>query len=299
MATTIGVTKMNLPINKRVLAILSGLVKPSGIIKFSFILGMLLNTTALYAAWDKHTIKEMVANEAARQNFSIPIALAVAEVESNFDPYARSHVDARGVMQILPKTAEEDLGVRAASLYNPRVNIRAGVRFLKHLVKVYDGRVEIALSHYNGGSRVRQPNGSLKVIPATKAYVKKVLKKAKKYRSHSLAKVTRKHESANKNKHANITHLAKREALDDFENGDPLMHKRLAGRIKPTTDSNNYQGNVNDSIINKLKNLVKYNQNRVAAYHQVSRTNDDFNDNTKTNMRRNTMKDLVSEWERL
>src|SRR5690606_37191740 len=99
----------------------------NGLARYCLLMSVMLASTSLYASWDKQTIKDMVADEAGRQNLSVALALAVAETESNFDPYARSHVDARGVMQILPKTAEEDLGVGASSLYNPRVNIRAGV----------------------------------------------------------------------------------------------------------------------------------------------------------------------------
>lgn len=276
----------------------------TGMVKCCLLFSMLFQSTALYAAWDKLSIQEMVADEAGRQNFSIPLALAVAETESDFNPYARSHVDARGVMQILPKTAEEDLGVRATSLYNPRVNIRAGVRFLMHLVSVYDGRVDIALSHYNGGSRVRQKDGSLKVIPATQAYVEKVLTKAEQYRSHPLvnARKTPKQFASDKpQRHINIATLASREALDDFEHGDPLLRHRSAYH------RSTYQGgkanqalseikaahtDAKAEVINKLKNLVIYNQNRAIS----GGANEQGSNKLRTNLHRDSKNDLVSEW---
>jgi hypothetical protein len=236
----------------------------NGLARFCLMFSVMLASTSLYASWDKQTIRDMVVDEAGRQNLSVALALAVAETESNFDPYARSHVDARGVMQILPKTAEEDLGVRASSLYNPRVNIRAGVRFLIHLLTVYDGRVDIALSHYNGGSRVRQKDGSLQVIPATRNYVEKVLSKARRYGFDGRA-------ISETPQPANLL-LAQREALDDFEQGDPLVrngsfNQRSAnqGGLANQTLNAIKQGETDSKaeVINKLKNLVIYNQNRV------------------------------------
>jgi len=127
------------------------------------------------------SVMELVASEAKRQKLDPALALAIASVESNFNPAAISNKGARGVMQIMPSTAELTLGINANELFNPSVNIKAGIRFFKQLLDRY-GRVDIALSHYNGGSRVRGLNDRLRVIPATQGYVDKVLAKAAKYR---------------------------------------------------------------------------------------------------------------------
>ncbi|MFC3152147.1 transporter substrate-binding domain-containing protein [Litoribrevibacter euphylliae] len=74
--------------------------------------------------------------------------------ESRFNPKARSHVGAKGLMQVLPRTGKE-LGIH--DLYNPEANIRAGVfyldwvrdRFPKQLVPAE--RVLFALAGYNAG----------------------------------------------------------------------------------------------------------------------------------------------------
>ncbi len=100
-------------------------------------------------------------------------ALAVAHAESNFDPRAQSHKGARGVMQIMPATARGEYGIDPDDLWHPRTNIRLGIHFLRRLLERYQGRTDLALSYYNGGSRV----GSLpraRVIPATRRYVAKV-----------------------------------------------------------------------------------------------------------------------------
>lgn len=129
----------------------------------------------------RQDIKLLVAEEAARMRVPVSLALAVAHAESNFNPSARSHKGARGVMQIMPRTARTEYGIASHLLWNPRLNIRLGLHFLKRLLHRYDGRVDLALSYYNGGSAV----GKLpyaRVIPATARYVAKVHRLRNHYR---------------------------------------------------------------------------------------------------------------------
>lgn len=144
----------------------------------------------LAASTSVNTVKKIIVEQASQQGFPADIALAVAEVESNFDPNARSSVGAIGVMQIMPATAKGEFGVREAELYHPQTNIRIGIAFLKQLVDRY-GRMDIALSHYNGGSAVKNRYGSMRVIPATRSYVSKVLDTAANYRHISFREQSR------------------------------------------------------------------------------------------------------------
>ncbi|BDX06372.1 lytic transglycosylase domain-containing protein [Planctobacterium marinum] len=137
--------------------------------------------TLAYTAHSKGAVKDMVVDEAMRQGFDPALALALAKTESDFDNMAVSHAGAIGVMQIMPATAEREFGVSRHRLYDPKLNISLGIQFLKHLIDVYDGRIDIALSHYNGGSAVRRKDGSLQVIPATRDYVFKVQKQRREY----------------------------------------------------------------------------------------------------------------------
>lgn len=120
-------------------------------------------------------IQQRVIAEAKRQNMTPSLVLAIAKVESNFNPQALSHAGAKGVMQIMPRTAEQGFGVSGSRLFEPDVNIELGVKFIKKLLERYDDRLDIALSHYNGGSGVKNRHGKLSVIPATRDYVDKVL----------------------------------------------------------------------------------------------------------------------------
>ena len=131
---------------------------------------------------DTPTIRRLVMREA--DNLGVPkdLALAVAHAESGFDPNALSHKGARGVMQIMPATARGEYGVDPDALWDPRVNVRLGLHFLGRLIRRYRGRVDLALSYYNGGSRVgRWPNA--RVIPATRPYVRRVLALQTQYRA--------------------------------------------------------------------------------------------------------------------
>jgi hypothetical protein len=109
---------------------------------------------------------EPIRNAAIRNGVDPLLALAVAWQESDFDPNARSHAGALGIMQVLPDTAVDMAaldGERLSSdesarrLLLPEENIRIGVRYLAHLQRRYaDVRDEhrrrnTVLAAYNAG----------------------------------------------------------------------------------------------------------------------------------------------------
>jgi hypothetical protein len=122
-----------------------------------------------------NAIEKLVVDEANRQGVEPALALAMAEVESNFNPRALSKAGAKGVMQIMPATAEKVFGVSSDQLFDAKINIKLGIAFIKKLLTRYNQRLDIALSHYNGGSAVQDKQGRLSVIPATRKYVSKVI----------------------------------------------------------------------------------------------------------------------------
>lgn len=133
---------------------------------------------------DTDMIKVMIVQEALKSRYVSPsLALAVAETESSFRPHVVSHKGAIGVMQIMPATARGVFSVDPQRLYQPRLNIQLGIRFLDDLIMRYDGRIDLALSHYNGGSRVTKTNPP-SIIPATRGYVLKVLNRARYYQTN-------------------------------------------------------------------------------------------------------------------
>ncbi|MFQ5974320.1 MAG: lytic transglycosylase domain-containing protein [Alphaproteobacteria bacterium] len=129
---------------------------------------------------DRAAIEALVVEEATRMGVPVSLALAVAHAESSFDPNALSHKGARGVMQIMPKTALGEYGIGPELLWNPRINVRLGLHFLKRLLWRYRGRTDLALSYYNGGSAVGDlPHA--RVIPATALYVERVERLRRRY----------------------------------------------------------------------------------------------------------------------
>jgi len=87
--------------------------------------------------------------EHARQNgVRADLVRAVVQVESAFNPSARSPKGALGLMQLMPATIQQ-FGVRNA--FDPADNVRAGVAYLRQLLDRYDNDEELALAAYNAG----------------------------------------------------------------------------------------------------------------------------------------------------
>jgi len=84
------------------------------------------------------------------------LAMAIIRQESEFDPNARSHADARGLMQLLPSTARSvarKAGIKTttAKLYQPQHNIRLGSLYLAGLLEQFNGTLPLAIASYNAG----------------------------------------------------------------------------------------------------------------------------------------------------
>ncbi len=89
---------------------------------------------------------------AVTHNLPETLLLAVARGESDFAATARSRANAHGVMQILWPGTARDLGIhRLAQLYDPCTNIDAGTRYLKQLLRRFEGNLHLALAAYNYG----------------------------------------------------------------------------------------------------------------------------------------------------
>jgi len=86
----------------------------------------------------------------AAKKFDVDAALvsAVIKAESDFNPREVSNKGARGLMQLMPATAER-FGVTNA--YDPEANIYAGTRYLRWLLKTFDNNADLAVAAYNAG----------------------------------------------------------------------------------------------------------------------------------------------------
>jgi hypothetical protein len=91
------------------------------------------------------------------------LLLAVARGESDFEPQAKSHANAYGLMQIVWPGTAKHLGLnRLSELLEPCTNVEAGARYLKELLERYQGNLHRALAAYNyGPSRIPVSGGTL------------------------------------------------------------------------------------------------------------------------------------------
>ena len=92
---------------------------------------------------------DSVIVEAAKK-FDVDAALvsAVIKAESDFNAREMSNKGARGLMQLMPATAQR-FGV--ANSFDPVENIYAGTRYLRWLLQTFDGNADLAVAAYNAG----------------------------------------------------------------------------------------------------------------------------------------------------
>ncbi len=99
------------------------------------------------------------------------LVMAIIMAESGYNPKATSKRGAKGLMQLMPRTAKS-LGVE--NVFDPEQNINAGVSYFKQLLNRYKGDVTLALAAYNAGSRKIRKYRGVPPFKATKFYIKKV-----------------------------------------------------------------------------------------------------------------------------
>lgn len=119
----------------------------------------------------KQKFVELVRTLAPKYDVSPRLALAIVAVESNFEPYARSPKDARGLMQLIPGTASR-FSVKNA--YDPADNVRGGLAYLRWLLAYYRGEVELAAAAYNAGEGAVDRHRGVPPYAETRDYVKKI-----------------------------------------------------------------------------------------------------------------------------
>lgn len=104
---------------------------------------------------------------------------AVIHAESAFDPNARSHKGAQGLMQLMPATAER-FGV--GDPFQPEQNIRGGSAYLAWLLKRFKGDTTLAAAAYNAGEGAVDRHGGVPPYQETQRYVERVAILAERYR---------------------------------------------------------------------------------------------------------------------
>lgn len=102
-----------------------------------------------------HPLEYRAEIRASAQEYGVEPALvaAVIRTESRFDPEVESHRGARGLMQLIPVTADfiSTRGDISGDYRDPETNIRMGTWYLRYLMDRYDGDLRLALAAYNSG----------------------------------------------------------------------------------------------------------------------------------------------------
>jgi hypothetical protein len=119
-----------------------------------------------------HPFDGIIHKAAKRYEVDPALVKAIIMAESSYNPKAVSKKGARGLMQLMPRTAKA-LGVEDS--FDPADNIDAGVRYFRQLLDQFNGNVKLAVAAYNAGSRKVKKYHGIPPFKNTRCYVAKVI----------------------------------------------------------------------------------------------------------------------------
>lgn len=116
---------------------------------------------------------DLITHTSAKYDLDSSLVKAIIKAESNFNHRAVSPAGARGLMQLMPATATS---LQVTDSFHPANNIDGGVRYLRYLMRLFDGNLPLVLAAYNAGENaVLRYNHRIPPYPETQTYVKRVL----------------------------------------------------------------------------------------------------------------------------
>ena len=131
---------------------------------------------------DYKRVKHHLRAASARHDVDYELLQALIATESGFDAAAVSPKGAVGLMQVMPATAER-FGVSGDAkrsvqqkLADPAVNVPTGTRYLRYLLDLFPGRMDLALAAYNAGEgAVQRAGNQIPAFKETQNYVRTVM----------------------------------------------------------------------------------------------------------------------------
>ncbi len=134
---------------------------------------MFLGMTSLYANIQlKAEYDELIRNIAEKYRVEHTLIHSIIRAESNYDRFAVSSKGALGLMQLMPATAIQ-YGVK--NVFDPTENIEGGVKYLKDLIKLYNGRTDLVLAAYNAGQEAVKKYNGIPPYPETRNYISTIM----------------------------------------------------------------------------------------------------------------------------
>lgn len=117
-------------------------------------------------------METLIRSHAQRHGLSSRLVQAVIQVESGYNPRARSHKGAMGLMQLMPDTARL---MKVSNPYDPDENIRGGTLYLRRMLDRFANNVQLALAAYNAGPSAVDRFRGIPPYRETRDYVGRVM----------------------------------------------------------------------------------------------------------------------------
>lgn len=117
--------------------------------------------------------RDLVASVSAKHGMDPNVVHAVIQAESAYHSRAVSSKGAKGLMQLMPSTGAM---YGALDLYDPKINIEAGVQHLKMLLKRFRSDLPLALAAYNAGEAAVDRFGGIPPFRETQNYVTRIMR---------------------------------------------------------------------------------------------------------------------------
>ena len=115
----------------------------------------------------------VITQASEMHGISFSLLKALIKTESDFNPQAVSIDGAKGLMQIMPENIK---ALKIKDPFDPWENIMGGTRYLKQLLKRFDGELPLALAAYNAGPNIVERYKRIPPFKETKEFVEKVIK---------------------------------------------------------------------------------------------------------------------------
>jgi soluble lytic murein transglycosylase-like protein len=119
----------------------------------------------------KRTYDPVVRKAAQMHGVEPELIHAIIRAESNYDSFAISDKGAQGLMQLMPATARA-YGVNDS--FDPEQNIEGGTKYLKDLIKLYNGTTTLVLAAYNAGQEAVRKYKGIPPYAETRNYISRI-----------------------------------------------------------------------------------------------------------------------------